>query len=156
MATSFEAIRDRQIAIIQALTPSMLAGNKFRVALDEIDFRDWADAKPLAAFRRFTIADLFEYEDPEVSGGDVEFVRTREEIAIAYPRDYRYGTDNSRDASDCMRSDMRQINTAVGIWGTNNYVAGSTAITELSTDIERTEAVTLLVMSYAVYFYRSI
>lgn len=153
MSTTLTAIIDEQIALIQALTPASLASDRFRVALDEMDLEDWADAEPQAAFRRFTIEDVTSYEVPEVSAADVTFEPCDVELTIAYPNDYRYGKANRRARASVMREDRSQIDYAIGMWGTDNMSDSSAVLTD--TTFEALNAVTLMRLNFRIYFYRS-
>jgi len=153
MTTTLAAIRDEQIAIVQALTPSDLAHVPFRVALDERDFREWAQAEPVAAFRRFAIVDRWTYTTPEADGGDVTWEPTEVDVMVAYPRDYRYGTGNSRSREDVMRADRAQIDYAIGAWGAENMSDSSATL--IATRVEEYPAVAILAMTLRVFYYRS-
>lgn len=155
MSTTLEAIRDEQIALVEALTPTLHSSRRFRVSRDEIEFRDWAIANPGDCWRRFAIQDLWTYEVPEVSGGDEVFEPTNVEVVIAYPKDPAlYGVDNLRDMRDMIRTDANLVADSIGMWGTGN-MSDSTAVRE-SLDYEIGEAVVFAVATYRVYFYRAI
>jgi hypothetical protein len=154
VTTTLGAIRDEQQALIEALTPKQHSERKFEISLDEIDFRDWAVAHPRACWRRFAIQDLWDYDVPEVTGGDMQFEPARVEVVIAYPRSPAlYGLDNARDMRDMMRQDADQIAYAIGMWGTGN-MSDSSAVRE-SLEYETGDEVVLSVATYRVYFYRA-
>ena len=153
MTTTLDAIRDEQIAVLQALTPKALASVKFRTALDELDFRTWAQAESLAAFRRFTIEDNYTYDAPEIHGGDVVFRRPLVDVIVAYPRDYRYGGTNRRGMRDVMDQDREQIDYAIGVWGTGNMTDSSASLVDIA--YEQLESVVLMIMTLQVNYYRS-
>ena len=153
MTTTLTAIIDEQIALIQALTPASLASVQFRVALDEMDLEDWADAEPQAAFRRFTIEDVTSYDVPEVSAADVTFEPCDVELVIAYPNDYRYGTANRRARAAVMREDRSQIDYAIGMWGVRNMSDSSAVLTE--TEFDELDTCTLMRLNFRIFFYRA-
>ncbi len=116
-----ESIRDRMIYLLQALTPEFESTVKFSKERGELPFEGWAEANPLAAFRRFDIQFTAPIPPPVVSGGDVEYIEDdRLELRVAYPKTYaRYGADNNRDMMDIIDQDSRLINGNDGI-GINN------------------------------------
>lgn len=154
MTTTFSAFRDEQIAIVRALTPTVISGVAFVPALEETDFRDWAQMHAGVCFRYFSITDLEEYEEQPVSNGDQEWIWTREEIAIAYPNDYRYGSTNLMAMGDVRRADWFQVDRALGIYGKGNYTSGGTTQRDVSR--EQLDGVTLTVISYRVHYWRAV
>jgi hypothetical protein len=118
-----EAIRDRVYALIEAITPTSLASDKFRRYRNEggADFEAWAEANPAAALRRFQVREVGDDESPDVSNSDLEAVEIRYEIRIAYPQTHRYGAANAMDRDDVINQDWLKINAAIGIYGRNNF-----------------------------------
>ena len=154
MSTTFAAIRTEQVALIRAITPSSLASVSFVAALDERNFRDWADANPTACFRRFSIRDRLELEPPDVSNADVEWTGCREEILVAYPLDYRYGEGNQRDLESVLREDLYLLDDQLGPYGYDNYSAA--VATDLEVAAETMDNVVILVLSYRLRYYRDV
>jgi hypothetical protein len=152
--TTYEAIRDEQLALIQALTPDSFAGEPFLEALDEIDFRVWADEHP-DCMRRFTIGPLEEEIPPVVSNQDVEESDGEQTVLVAYPNDHRYGSDNSRDRADVMRQDEVKIRKEIGPIGRGNYSV-DVATPWLRTEYEEMDAVVIMAISFRVLYRRSI
>ena len=154
MTTTLAAIRDEQIALIQALTPTSLAATKLRVSLGELNFREWAAAHPEASLRRFAIQDIWDYDIPEVHGGDMVFDPARVEVIVAYPKSPAlYGSDNARDMRDIIREDASLIDYTIGAWGTGNY-SDASAVRE-SLELEDAGAVVLAVSTFRVFYYRA-
>lgn len=123
MATTFETIRDAQIAVIQALTPSVQAGRLF-IKHREGDFMSWVEANPKACWRRFQIAHNLDIEQGPTADGSLEACSHTEELRIAYPLQFgKYGADNERDLDDAIASDLHQIDAAIGLNGGANYVS---------------------------------
>ena len=151
--TTFAAVRAEQVALIEALTPTSLSGDKFSLDQGEQDFREWVDESKRASFRRFAIVDLHEYDPVDISDLSTEFLHGRQEIVIAYPDDYRYGPDGNRSRGDVMREDLHQIQTSVGPRGYLNLT--NSTITEPEDEIEELDGVMLLVIKQRVHFYRS-
>lgn len=152
--TSYESIRASQITAIRAITPTCLADVSYLPHLEETEFRDWAQENATAALRRFSVLDLFDYDDIETSNTDVEWTIGRNEVVVAYPRDYRYGAENRRDLNDVIREDERQLEGAIGARGYSNYTDAA-AIREGFT-VEETDSVVFLVLTYRFHFWRDV
>lgn len=156
MATAtLETIRDRIIALIEALTPTSLAGNPFRVSRDEhgADFQAWAEQHPAACLRRFQVIDDGTDDIPIVSNVDMSKLRARFSIVIAYPQSHRYGPGAGRDRRDVMDEDWRALNFVAGIYGRGSF-SGTNDCTPLGAvkSIERGEKVDFLIAT-AEYEY---
>lgn len=123
-STTIAAIIANEHTLIQALTPTSFASRKFEAFTDVGDFTDWAEKNPAACLRRFHISDAFEYDEPIVSDLSAEELTCRMELAVAYPRDGRFGPENDLDLQDVIREDMHQIDGAIGLRGYGSYVAG--------------------------------
>ena len=152
--TTFESVRNTQLSTVEGLTPSLVSEIKFLRHNEESNFRTWCEENPQAAFRRFSIVDLYNYEPPEISNADVEFVVGREEVVICYPEDYRYGADNFRDLRDLIRSDQYQIDDALGHRGTGNYTDAHAVLETVTMEDE--EGISFLSLIYVFRFYRSV
>ena len=115
-ATTAAALRDQMITAVEAVVPLVMSGDRFRVGEQLIDFADWAEANPGAAFRRFGIS--FDTADqPLVSNTDLELRRVTFVVFVAYPHDARYGDGNTRSRDDVMERDQHQIEGAIGLRG---------------------------------------
>lgn len=154
MTTTFASIRDEQVALIRGLTPQSLAADRFEYYPGTMPFRDWADLNPTACFRRFAIGDLMEFDPPEVSNADVEWIGCREEITVAYPRDFRAGLANDRDTIALLREDLWSINDEVGPYGHDNYSAA--VATDPEAEVEVLDNVLILTLRYRVRYYRDV
>ena len=152
--TTFEAVRNSQFTAIEGITPSSLDSAKFVKHHAEQDFRTWCEENPQACFRRVSIADLFDYEGPQISNTDVEFVEGRQEIVVAYPTDYRYGLDAMRDMRDIIREDRNDLDNALGHRGTGNYTDAHAVLD--SEMVEEAEGVRFLTLGYVFRFNRSV
>lgn len=124
-ASTAESIRDRIIAVIEALTPESFAGDKFRRYRNEGAgrFEDWADDNPQAALRRFQVRDTGEDTPPAVSNTDIEQREVTFSILVAYPQNARAGKDQALDRDDLMSLDQHQIEKAVGMQGRANFTS---------------------------------
>lgn len=125
--TTFDAVRDQMISVIEALVPASLPQDRFRRALGErADLRAWALEYPDACFRRFDILDASDYAAPIVSDGVIDQVEAVARVVVAYPSSGKFGDQNRRDAMGVMRADRHQIDDAIGLHGGANTVAGQT------------------------------
>jgi pimeloyl-ACP methyl ester carboxylesterase len=124
-ATTAEAIRDRIAALMTAIVPDVLTGDRFREHRNqrEADFFKAWEAAPAGALRRFQVRDTGEWGTPEVSNTDHDEKRVTFRIAVAYPQTGRYGADQALDRDDVMRSDQKQIEQAVGLYGRGNFTS---------------------------------
>lgn len=155
--TTFETLRDRQITLIQALTPNSQSCDVFRVSREEPGrFEEWAEAHPAACMRRFIVRDIGERPLPDVSNCDYEWIEGTEEIVVAYPQGMRYGVNNRRDLFDLMRSDFAQIDNAIGHRGTGNYIAGHAVRQEDNPAFVEADGVTFLVARFTYRFWEAV
>lgn len=105
------AIRDRGHSLVEALTPALLASDKFRRYRNEGkgDLEDWAETNAAGCLRRFQIREVSDVEPPVTSNLTEERVILTLEFRMAYPQSHRYGSDNALDRDDVMNSDWKQI-----------------------------------------------
>ncbi len=118
-----EAIRDRIYTLIESLTPTSLASDKFRRHRNEGDanFEEWAEKNPAAALRRFQVREVSEDGEPDVSNTTEEAVETELEVRIAFPQSHRYGAANGMDRDDVRKLDWKQIKQTIGANGRANF-----------------------------------
>lgn len=111
------------IALVTALTPTLVSAVKFRHSQDEGDgdFPTWAESNPAGAFRRFQIRDSGSDEVPEVSQVDISQLEATMTLTVAYDHSKRAGGQGARDRDDCIDADWRLINRALGIYGRANF-----------------------------------
>lgn len=124
-ATTIDAIRDRALDVIEALVPTMLAGDKFRRYRDEGDgnFEVWAEANPAAAFRRFQVDFDGAQFTPEVSNTDFEERPGHMTTIVAYPHDARAGTKQARDRKKLIDRDADLLEKGIGLYSRQNFSA---------------------------------
>lgn len=117
------AIRDRVIALVTALTPTDLAGDRFRVSRDTDDaaFRASCLAAPQACLRRFQVRQQGKRGTPVVSNVDVARHPLALTIIVAYPNTHRYGAAAGRDRDDVIDEDIRRLDYVCGIYGRANF-----------------------------------
>lgn len=122
LATTAESIRDRIIAVIVALTPSLLASDLYVEYRNELgaDFRDWCEDNPAAALRKFQVRRIADASPAEVSNSDHEERIVSFRVLVAYPQTHRYGGDNASDRDDVMDADQMKIDYAIGMCGRAN------------------------------------
>ena len=156
--TTYAAIRDLQVTAIRAIAPTSHAGELFKVATDEGNFRDWARANPQACFRRFTVRYLSE-DEPEASNLDAEYRTVEAEIVVAYPgkTPAKWGSENLRDMSDIMREDAISLNNAAGHRGYSNITVAATIISSRPVyEGEDGDAVRFLVLPYTCKYWEAV
>lgn len=121
-----EAIRDRVLAIIEALAPSPARPPFLRYRNEgNAKFPDWAQKNPGAALRRLQARDDGRDQDPDVSSLIEEDQQLLIIIEIAYPQTSRLGHEAALDRDDVMRDDYKLINFAIGLAGRANFSGGN-------------------------------
>lgn len=121
MATTTEqAVRDILAANIAVITPSRQADVRFREhRYDNGDpLERWAE-KNLECLRVFSILDRVDPFQPETTNTTEEWRQVTYDVLVAYPMTNRYGggTAGARNRLEVMRSDLYQLETAVGLRG---------------------------------------
>lgn len=124
MATTFNAIRDQQLTLIEALTPSKHAGVKFRRHREATPFMAWVEANPKGCFRKFEVLRNWDDEQRPTADGSLEGASHTMEVRVAYPLEMGlYGSENERDMEELLDQDRRLIDAAIGLNGGTNYVS---------------------------------
>lgn len=126
VTTTYAAIRDNYIRLIEAITPTLLSQLAFRRGLRRQELEVWADGAGSAAFRKFEIRQASGSADPNLL--DPTALERHEEavILLAYPvLPALYGTDDLDEMEKVMRSDAHQVRDAV--FSPGNYLAGQYA-----------------------------
>lgn len=123
MATTPSAIRDRAIAVIEALTATSDPGVKFRAYRNEgtADFQDWAEKNPAACRRRFQVRTTGGTFTPPISNTDEEEHQVTLSVLVAYPQTGRDGIKQALDRDDTLDEDAFQIDAAIGMLGRANF-----------------------------------
>lgn len=156
--TSGDAIRDRIVTLISALSPSFAPGNAFAAYRNEGDgnFVKWSEVNPAGAFRRFQVRDDGTDETPVVSNFDFDERKATMVMTIAYPVNARTGPQNALDRDDAMDSDFQQIELAVGVYGRQNFSTPYPDAVPLgiSKRIERGKACDFLVLTETFTYRR--
>lgn len=153
--TTAKLIRQQQASLISALTPGSLSG----VAFEEYDlselFEDWADTNAGACLRLFYIEDQNTYEVPLISDGATEQVETDFAVQVAYPKDSRYGSASRNDTMDIIEADRLQIDYAIGLCGSANYVSGQNGALATGHEVLEQDNSWILSINYRVTFSRA-
>jgi len=157
VATTFELIRTQQVALIQALTPTMLAAQKFRVHQDSAEFMAWVNGSPKACFRKFQILSNFDMEQLPTADGTIEACRHTFELRVAYPTQLGlYGAENERDLEDAMKRDLHQIDAAIGLNGGAAYVTNQDLCERKSQTVIDGVENRVLSITYFIQYDRSV
>lgn len=162
MATTFALIRDQQLSVIEALTPAVSSGAKFRRHRGELEFTGWVEANPGACWRRFELLNSFNLAaDGLTNAGDGNAVwqfQHDEVLVVAYPRQLgKYGAQNERDLDDMIDSDLAQIDEAIGPDGSAlaNWVNGLDDCRRTGVAVTRTAGAVLVACTYSLLYDRS-
>ena len=157
MPTTFQAIRDNQITLIEALTPSTFATRLYRRFPAEQELDTWADANPAACFRKFDIINSHDSLPPEASNTDVEIREQGLVVAIAYAHDFgAFGEENKLELDDIIEQDKYQIDDTIGLRGYTNYVSSQRKCALSGSVLVRQERTSILVLSYAINYVRTV
>lgn len=122
-AATPQTIRDRAIAVIEALTPTSDTGVKFRAYRNEggADMQDWAEKNPAACRRRFQVRTVGNTFTPPISNTDGEEHQVTLNVLVAYPQNGRDGKKQALDRDDTLDEDAFQIDKAIGMLGRANF-----------------------------------
>ena len=124
--TTYAAIRDQIHTVIEALTPAVLPGQKFRRAPRHVRLDEWAQKTGNASLRRFEFTRDALVSDPLVMDPTAVERNETSILLVAYPFDPAlYGRDDRDDMETVIRRDARQLRDA--IFSSGNYLAGQSA-----------------------------
>lgn len=163
--TTSKAIRDRIIAVVAGLTPSVHPELPFVTYRDAsgADFRRWARAHPGVCTRRVQTRAVSVAQPPDVTNTDVEARLVTFDVIVAYARRWRAGQSFDRD--DTMEADQIQIEHAIGRNGYANFSLANPNASWMSPDargsqtgttFERDDSkVDFLVIRQTMRFYRA-
>lgn len=150
------------VSLIQALTPSSLSADKFRMTRTESDdFREYANEFDGSVFREFEI-EFVSSDEPGPRDADVVLTETECEIVMAYPHHWaayaHAQTSGTRWNAEAMRAialeDRRLIIDEVGRTNAANLVAGQHASVEGEVTIDdEGEGVSFLVIPMTLTYY---
>lgn len=124
-ATTAKAIRDRAIAVLHAIAPTLMTGtdHHFRAYHNEAgaDFRTYALKNSQSMFRRFQVRTDGDDDPVAVSNMDVEEAELHMTILIAYPQTARTGPTEGLGRDDVIDADRKLLNLALGIYARVNF-----------------------------------
>jgi len=162
VATTFALIRDQQLSVIEALTPAVQSGTRFKRHRGDVEFLAWVEANPSACWRRFELLNAFDYGHDGLtnagSGGALWQLAHSAQLVMAYPRQMgKYGQQNERDLDDMIDSDLAQIDEAIGPDGSAlaNWVSGLDDCRRSSLNVTRTTTAVLVLSTYSLLYDRS-
>lgn len=127
-STTFDAIRDRIITVVSGLTPTYLAGDKFRPFTNKhsANFTHQCEQVPESSFRVFQVRDLGSRPAPTVTNTDFAEFEATMSVIVCYPQNYRYNAapqgKQALDRDRVMSTDEHTIQYNVGYrGGRSNY-----------------------------------
>jgi hypothetical protein len=151
--TTYDAIRDRMVAKVEAITPASASAYRLRRAKQSTSIRSWT--KTSAVFRGFEIEGGSRIEPP-FKDPSAYLVTQRVDLTIAYPTAWGlYGLKDRDDAEAVIESDANQIRDA--LYSAGNYVAGQLAAIPLDREPpDKSDAdIWFQVLSFDVTYYAS-
>ena len=147
--------RDLMSTAIIALVPSTLSGVRF-LAYDHRggDFRAWCDTNKTAAFRRFSIRDVGSVPAPVISDTVQAWHETEIECVVAYPNDYRYGSQMRLDQEDVAWADLNQIDDTIGVCGFATF--GDANVELVTKNVEDGQSCRFAVLRLKMSYWRAV
>jgi hypothetical protein len=160
MTTTARAIRDLMTSAITALTPTSLSSDRYKLYReDQVTFATWAGQNPQACFRWFSVLDTGVRAPPSVMTGNNQRDLVRFQLQVGYPITNRYGQDAGRSLDDVMEEDQRQLEHAVGPFGSVTFGIDTTPLVlpdqTPSWDRVDVDGLVMLVGSLAFEFWRT-
>lgn len=124
--TTYSAIRDNYIAVLEALTPTRLTNHRFRRSPRDMRIRQWAPQVGSGAMRHFEFIRGDLVADPIVM--DPSAVERDEDmiLTVAYPAKFAlYGRNDIDDMETVMRTDAQIIRDLM--FSSSSYLPGHSA-----------------------------
>ncbi len=126
--TTFDAIRDRAITVIQGLVPTYLQGSRFKPFTNKhsANFIHQCEQTPDGMFRQFQVRDRGDRPPPPVTNSDFAEFEVTMEITVCYPQNYQYNQaplgKQALDRDRVMSTDEHTIQYNIGYrGGRSNY-----------------------------------
>lgn len=154
-ATTEAAIRATLVTLVAAITPGLLIRDAFVAHQEEGDFVQWCESASDACFRRFSIRDTGGTDRPEVTNITEELRTVVFAVLVAYPDNFRYGSDAGRNQDDVMVSDRYLLEGAIGLRGYGNLVDASWLRDHYSVSFVKGIGITFIEMRIGYLFTRS-
>jgi hypothetical protein len=118
--TTIAEVRDRMIAALSASTPPTFRNRKFVHHREDVEFIDFCERMPTAAFRRFIIRDTFPGTST-INTIDLREIHTVIECVVAYPRQGGFRDSGAPrpilDLTDVVRGDFQLLRETIGVLG---------------------------------------
>jgi len=160
--TTWQAVRRQMVIAVNAIVPSSLAHQGFRLTdTERADFYDHVVENPQGAFREFEI-EFLSGEGIGIQNYQVQMVRVEARCGIAYPHTWGlYKTKagnqtwNERALRALADEDRNLIDKAIGIRGGSNYVAAQRSCVVGATEFEEFDGVTIMVLPLEVTYFES-
>lgn len=146
--------RDLMVTTLKATQPTSIQNVIFRHHDQRGDFREFCEKAKLASFRLFAIHDVGNVSPPEVLDAVQSWHETEFEVTVAYPNDWRYGSQLRLDQDDVLWEDLNLIDDTIGTAGFATF--GDANVSLLSKGAEPGGAVTFGVLRYRIGFWRAV
>lgn len=157
MATTPGAIRDRMVALVKLITPSVHAQQKFQHHREELTFRPHCEANPGQSLRRFSVRHDGSTSQALVTDHTVERVEDGVIVEVAYPLDWRHGGTQMLGLDDVIAADAVKIEAAIGVPSADATLkALATVFRPGETERDQSGAVVFLTIRYRVEYARSL
>jgi hypothetical protein len=123
--TTAAAVRDRAIAVIEALAPSSLIGDPFIEYQNDgdADFELYCESRPDSVMRMFQVRTTALDRKVEVSNGDVELHYLELAVIVAFPKVAFGAGRGALGRDDVIDQDRYDIEKAIGLNGGANFAA---------------------------------
>ena len=149
-------IRNLIVSLTTATVPTVHAKTRFLEHRYEVPFRDWCEANPDSAMRRFSVRNQFNFFQPEMTNTDVEEDIIDWELMVGYPNTLRYGSGAAVDMDAAIQTDKILLKNAVGLDGSVNFTTiASFMIDRASIDFIPGDTVSFLRFVLPYRFFRS-
>lgn len=151
--TTAAAQRDLMVTTVKDLVPGVLAQKRFIPHDQRTAFREWAEANPQAATRRFSIRNLGPVTGLGVNDTTQVWVQEEFECVLGYANDFQYGEQMRLDQDDVMWRDLHLVKDTIGQRAFGTF--GDAAVIEETESIEPGTAVSFAVLTMTLGYYRS-
>jgi hypothetical protein len=153
-ATSYGAIRARQLELVAAIESALLPDLAYRVweGSDDPDFPAWADSAG-EAFRVIEIVSNLDYARSVFLGEGVQDVAHTELVIVAYPRLLEFAGHRLELVID---QDIHDLNAAIGQEAYARYVDGQHNCKLAIASVVDLQTVRILRATFLLEYHRSV
>jgi len=109
------------LPLVESISPQVLSGDRFIAHRESEPFLPWCESASDACLRRFSIRDTGDNLQPPITNTTEAWLTVIFEVLVAYPDNYRYGSDQGRTQDDVMRSDYHQVDGVLGLRGQPSF-----------------------------------